>query len=152
MTSTGRLHAQFKTVASRGVGVCSRVKMKSRLGGSRVSQSCVAGGTAEIKAEDCRGMTLSGWCTEHTEREARNTMGRSNREAQWCTIGQGSEGRRLWPEGGHLNANPLTKVFKVMVQASAMNTTDAQKLTAFVQSSGKEEENNRFWSSCRCSV
>jgi hypothetical protein len=38
------------------------------------------------------------------------------------------------------SANSLTEVFKVMVQASAMNTADAQKLTAFAQSSSDDDD------------
>jgi len=38
------------------------------------------------------------------------------------------------------SANSLTQVFKVMVQASAMNTADAQRLTAFVQSSNDDDD------------
>jgi len=36
------------------------------------------------------------------------------------------------------SASSLTQVFKVMVQASTMNTADAEKLTAFVQSSSSD--------------
>jgi len=37
-------------------------------------------------------------------------------------------------------ANSLTQVFNVMVQASTLRTADAQKLTAFVQSSNDDDE------------
>merc|ERR1719506_918705 len=40
------------------------------------------------------------------------------------------------------SANSLTDVLKVMVQASAMNTADAQKLTAFVQSSSNDDDDD----------
>merc|ERR1719181_1038941 len=36
----------------------------------------------------------------------------------------------------------LTQAFKVMVQASTMNTADAQKLTAFVQSSNSDDDHD----------
>jgi hypothetical protein len=36
------------------------------------------------------------------------------------------------------SAKSLTQVFKVMVQANSLNTADAQKLTAFVQNSNKD--------------
>merc|ERR1719163_1936671 len=38
------------------------------------------------------------------------------------------------------SANSLSQVFKVMVQASAMNAADAQKLTAFVQNSNDDDD------------
>jgi len=38
------------------------------------------------------------------------------------------------------SANSLTQVFKVMVEASSMNTADAQRLTAFVQSKSDDDD------------
>jgi len=40
------------------------------------------------------------------------------------------------------SANSLTQVFKIMVQASTMNTADAQTLTAFVQSSNNADDDD----------
>jgi hypothetical protein len=40
------------------------------------------------------------------------------------------------------SANSLTQVFKVMVQASTMNTADAQKLTAFLQNSNADGDDD----------
>ena len=40
------------------------------------------------------------------------------------------------------NENSLTEVFKVTAQAPAMDTADAQELTAFAQSPDKEKEDD----------
>jgi len=40
------------------------------------------------------------------------------------------------------SANSLTQAFKIMVQASAMNTADAERLTAFVQSSSSNDDDD----------